>query len=127
MNNDESENFIGDGFAKIGSKYITKNPPRIAWGQRYQDSSDAEKIRYLEKFARSMNHAADLVQCERNELNDLCEKKEAQLIQMNNMLGKNNEMLQAEVTRMNAQRQHFTEEMQKLKAKIRELESGDID
>jgi seryl-tRNA synthetase len=129
MSNEEfgEEDFIGSGFKKIDPAVILKRPPQIKWGDKYKKWDDGKKIRYLEKFARSMNHAADLLQNERNELLELVDKKDELLAQMNSMLGENNNLLQSEVTRMNAQRQHYAKEMAKLNTRIKELESGYID
>ena len=71
-----------------------------------------------------MNHAAYLIQRERNQLNDLIHKKEKMLIQMQEAVNKNNDMLQSEVTKMNAQRQGYNKHVAELNQKIRELENG---
>ena len=71
---------ITAGFEKLDPKLLPKQPPKINWGMLYKQKSDAEKIRYLEKLASAMNHAASLIQDERNELGRLCELTEAQLM-----------------------------------------------
>lgn len=120
MNNEED--FIGDGFHRINDKYIDKRPPRITWGRKYLSWTDSRKVQYLEKFARSMNHAAFLVQGERDQLNKLCELKESQIGSLNKAMADNMNMLQHEVTRMNEQRQNYNTEVARLNKKIRELE-----
>ena len=74
-----------------------------------------------------MNHAAHLVQKERDDLGALCEKKEQQITSLNTALRQNNQLLQSEVTRMNEQRQGYHNEVAKLNKRIRELENGDLD
>ena len=122
MNN--HDDLIVEGFAKLDDKFIEKRPPKIAWGEKYKQWSDAEKIEYLEKLAASMNHAAFLVQGERNELGKLCELKEKQLISMNAAVRQNNAMLQHEVTLMNEQRQGYNAEVSRLNRLIRELKAN---
>ncbi len=43
-----------------------RQAPMIAWGKEYADWPQDRKIRYLEKLASAMNHAADVMQKERN-------------------------------------------------------------
>lgn len=42
--------------------------PQIDFGQDFEDFDDARKIRYLKKLSSAMNHAADVIQQERNQL-----------------------------------------------------------
>lgn len=42
--------------------------PQIKFGDDFYERSDAEKIAYLKQLASTMNHAADLMQKERNTL-----------------------------------------------------------
>lgn len=44
-----------------------KAPP-IKWGEAFDKMSEEQQINYLKQLASSMNHAADLLQKERNEL-----------------------------------------------------------
>ena len=122
MNNDD---FIAAGFERLDPELIEKRPPKIRWGELYKKLSDEAKIRYLEKLASTMNHAASLIQNERNQLMELCALKEQQLIKMSEAVSKNNAMLQHEVTRMNEQRQGYNRELARLNAQVRELSNGD--
>lgn len=99
--------FIAMGFHKLDSKLLTRRPPKITWGKAYKGLTDAEKIEYLEKLAATMNHAASLIQDERNELLKLCELKEGQIGQMKKAMIANDSMLHAEVEKINAERQSF--------------------
>ena len=109
--------FIAQGFHKLDSKLLTRRPPKIAWGEIYKGFTDAEKIEYLEKLASTMNHAAALIQDERNELLTLCELKEGQLQQMSKAMLANDSMLHGEVEKINAERQLFNESKSGLKGK----------
>ena len=42
--------------------------PQIKFGADFEALEDRQKIMYLKKFSSSMNHAADLIQKERNDL-----------------------------------------------------------
>lgn len=121
MNDDD---LIAAGFERLHSNLIEKRPPPINWGMLYQEKSDEEKIKYLEKLSASMNRAASLIQDERNQLVELCSLKEGQLEQMAEAVRANNDMLQSEVTRMNEQRQFYNAEVARLTSEIRELKNG---
>ena len=121
MNDDD---FVAAGFERLDPKLIEKRPPKISWGMLYQEKSEEEKVKYLEKLASSMNHAARLIQDERDQLMELCALKEGQLTQMAEAVQINNEMLQQEVIRMNEQRQFYNAEVMRLNAEIKELKNG---
>ena len=115
---------LAEGFQRIDPKTIEARPPKIAWGDRFQSWPAEKQILWLIKFAETMNHAADLLQKERDELNALCEKKEMQVTKLTEMMHQNNAMLQQEVTRFNEQRQDYNKEIARLNAKIRGIEGG---
>ena len=118
------DDLVSAGFERLDPKLVERHPPKIKWGMLYQNSSDKEKIAYLEKLASSMNHAAHLIQEERNELGRLCELKEQQLIKLGEAVRANTAMLQQEVTRMNEQRQGYNAEVARLNAEIREMKKS---
>ena len=62
-----------------------------------------------------MNHAASLIQDERNQLNKLCELKEQQIEKLKAAMDQNNGMLQSEVAKINEERQKFNESKAGLK------------
>lgn len=112
---------VAEGFARVP---VVELPPKIKWGEDFQKWDDSKKLSYLMKFAEAMNHAADIIQKERDELGALVERKEQQLLQMQAMLEANNTMLQAQVTEMNEYKQDCNAHAAKLNARIRELERG---
>lgn len=114
---------IAEGFKRLDPSCLFKNPPKIKWGEKYKLWGHKRKIDYLEKLATSMNHAASLMQDERNKLNDLMILKEKQLINMNESVRKNNEMIQQQITLINEERQSFNIAAADMKARIRELEA----
>ena len=114
---------VAEGIKRIE---VVELPPKIKWGKKFLAWDDEKKISYLTKFAEAMNHAADVIQKERDDLGRLAEKKEEQIMQMQSMLDANNDMLQSEVTQMNEYRQEVNTNIAKLNARIRELELGDL-
>ena len=117
----EKEDLIGAGFKKLDSKYLDRRAPTINWGIIYKNKSDTNKIIYLEKLASAMNHAASLVQEERNALGKLCAIKEEQIQQLTKAMHANSNMLQSEVTKMNAMKQDFNKEFARLNKIVKEL------
>ena len=126
MNNGQ-EDFMAEGFYKLDENIISHKAPRLTEPPKFQAKTDGQKYLYYRKIAATMNHAAKLISEERNELNRLIQLKEATLISMDAQLRANNQMLQAEVTKMNAQKQAFHAEVSRLTARIKELEDGAID
>ncbi len=114
-----NDDLVTAGFRRLDSNLIEKRPPKIQWGLLYGEKSDSDKITYLEKLASTMNHAAALIQDERNKLGKLCELKEQQLIKLSEGVRANNAMLQQEVTTMNAQRQEYNAEIARLGAELK--------
>ena len=129
VKNIESD-FIGKGFKKLDSELIDHNPPKIKWGKIYQGKqkdpqrskpnkpylwNDKDRIAYLEKLAATMNHAADLIQTERNKLLEIYDKQEGKIEQMRLALEANTEMLQSEIAKMNAERQAWNKEGKSMK------------
>ncbi len=127
MNKENGEDFIAEGFHRLDDRLITKRPPKIVWSKEFRDQEIQVQLTYMEKLANTMNHAASLIQDERNSLNELMTKKEAQLVSMSKQLLANNELVQSEVARMNAQKQGFHAEVSRLNTRIRELENGTVD
>lgn len=118
---EQVEDFIGAGFKRIDSNLIAANPPRIHWGEIYKRWPDDQKIQHLEKLAATMNHAASLIQDERNQLTELLMAKEQQIKSMKAALDQNNAMIQSEMMRMNEERQQANEAYSKLNREVREL------
>lgn len=123
---------IAEGFRDLDRKLIARRPPQIRWGpvflgiksdpkKRGKHWDDKDRIEWLQKFSRTMNHAAHLIQSERNELGRLCKLKEQQLHQMQEAVDRNNKMLQSQVLKMNEDRQEFLKAIAELKADVRRL------
>lgn len=115
------KDLISAGFRKLDDSLVSNRPPKIKWGELYKQFSDKEKIEYLQKIASTMNHAAYLIQEERNGLLKSIDKKEEQLIKMKKTIDQNMEMLQIEITKINEERQEVNKKVAKLNAEIRRL------
>ncbi len=127
MNNKEAlPDLLVDGFHRLDDHLLDRKAPKLMLMSGFHAKDEQSKIRYLLNLAATMNHAAKLISQERNELSKLIILKEQQLEKMVITVEANNQMLQSEVTRMNEQKQGFHTEVRRLNAKIRELESGNI-
>ena len=112
------------GFHRLDNDIIKNNPPNIKWGELYKTWEEGRKVEYLEKLCATMNHAARLIQDERNALNELCEHKEGQLVQLAAAMEQNTNMVQQQVTKMNEERQQYNAAYAQLNAELKELRSG---
>jgi flagellar capping protein FliD len=120
------EDLTEAGFHKVEN--VQQHPPKINWGPIYKKSTtEKDRLAYAEKLAASMNHAANLIQGERDQLGQLCEKKELQIESMKIALEQNNQMIQEQITKMNAERQLYNQEISRLKAELRNLEKKQND
>lgn len=127
------DDLVAAGFHRLDPDLIEQRPPKIKWGMVYSGKvkdpetgewwDDARRIVYLEKLAATMNHAAKLIQDERNVLLELIEKKANQLIAASEAVNRNNAMLQQQITEMNEKQQQFNTRVAELNTKIRELEA----
>ena len=115
------EDLIAAGFQRLDPELLVRRPPKIQWGVLYKAFNDREKITYLQDLANSMNHAARLIQEERNDLLSKCDKKDGQLESMKSAMQQNMNMLQAEITRMNEDRRQTNKAIADLNKRVREL------
>jgi uncharacterized protein YukE len=135
------DDWVGEGFHKLDPSILTRQPPRIKWGDIYKGErrdpnhkqlgdepyfwNDKDRVEYLEKLCRTMNHAARLVQDERDQWLELCQKQEENMKIMALGVERNNAMLQAEVTKHNESRRAYNALVKELNAEIKRLKSGD--
>lgn len=118
--------FIGSGFHKLDEKFVSKRPPKIKWGKKYEAWPIEQQLEYTQKLASSMNHAAYLIQMERDNMNQLCIIKERQLEKMKKAMDANNAMIQQQVTEMNEHKQQANAHAAKQNKLIKELRDGNI-
>lgn len=96
--------------------------PTIKWGNDYKKWPIEKRLRYAERLAATMNHAADILQIDRNKLNVLIKEKEASLVQAIKSAQLADSMLQKQLTRDNAAKQVLNKrivELTQLNKKLR--------
>jgi len=127
----KESDFIAKGFHKLENEVV--NPPKIKWGHIFNGEmpgadgeywDDAHRIKYLQKLASSMNHAAMLIQGERDKLLAVCLQKDKQVASMTQSVEQNNMMLQTEVTKMNENKQAYHATIARLNKEVKELRAN---
>jgi len=116
------DDLVAAGFERLDPKAISQHPPKIRFGELYRKMGLREKVRYCERLASTMNHAAATIQKERDQLNDLLHMKEMQLKAGGAAMGQNNSMIQDQITKHNAEKQALQQAVAEKNARIRELE-----
>jgi flagellar motility protein MotE (MotC chaperone) len=111
---------LPDGFTKLAPiKGQRKAPPPIRWGEEYQSWGERKKRQYAERVASAMNHAADLLQKERDERNKIIAHKEQQIKAAAKRHADLSDMIQRQITEHNAQTQQLNECIVELQKTIR--------
>lgn len=118
----DDQDLVVKGFHRLEDKLVDRKAPKLKFGSKWAKLTDREKLNYITPLAASMNHAAYLIQGERDQLNTLLEQKEEQLKKMGAAMEQNHMMLQQGVANLNEQRQHYHANVQELNGRIRELE-----
>lgn len=111
-----------DRIVEIEQIEIDEKAPQILWGDKYKEWGDKRKIEYLQKLTSSMNHTLDLIQNERNELNELCLKQETKIKQLQMILDRERQMIHQQLAQENQTKQSQAKEIQTLRQRIRDLE-----
>ena len=111
---------MGKGFHKLDPKILTRKPPKITWSSQFRKLSAVKKAAYLEKLANTMNHAAALIQDERDNLNKILAMKEEQIRALVDNQAKSHEALNHEILRMNKERQQWQKASGALQQELRE-------
>ena len=89
--------------------------PQINFGKDFEDLQDKQKVVYLKKFSSSMNHAADLIQTERNEAVQKLILQDQQLRNADLNLAQIKASLVKNITDSNAEKQNLLAEIAELK------------
>lgn len=94
----------------------------ITFGEEFEKWPDHHKIDYLKKFSSSMNHAADIMQTERNKL--LVEKAALaeQVSNLETNLGIQKTIVLKAITDNNAAKEDYIRLIQELEGKLRASE-----
>lgn len=103
--------------------------PQIVWGEDFENFDSTNKIIYLKKLCSALNHAADLIQKERNELSEKCKAMAKDLESSGKMVDIRKDTLVKAITDHNAEKQELIKRIQELevelkstKAKLRKYE-----
>ncbi len=127
---DDYPDLMAEGFHELDPSLLVVRPPKIRWGELYKAWPVEKRLAHAEKLAAAMNHAAALIQDERDRLARLCELKEKRIRSLEGSVEQGNELLQGELVKMNADRQKWNQAAAAMKARIRTLEElvdGDHD
>ena len=106
-------------------KKITRLPqmqsraPKISWGKVYQAWPIDKQLRYAESLANSMNHAADVLQKDRDRIVKLAKAQEVQLKENVQRYTEQGELMHKELAAVDAEKQKLYTEIVELKTQLK--------
>jgi len=106
--NDEPD-LVTNGFTRLPP--LKETVPQIAWGKNFMEWPPARQLTYAKDLASSMNHAAKLMQDERNAANQVAMRCTAQVKQLQHEAQANHDLLQRQLTRWNTEKQELLAEI----------------
>jgi len=95
-------------------------PPKIKWGKKFERMTPEDQLKRAKKVADAMNHAADIAQKRVSELIDIANHQERQIEQNKLDFANQQQTMILMTTRHNEQQQARMQEMQELKAELRD-------
>jgi septal ring factor EnvC (AmiA/AmiB activator) len=108
---------------------MKKHAPPIAWGDEYKKWPIEKRLKYAEKLASAMNHAADILQTERNGLVKIAKAQEEKLKLNQKQYLEQGDFFHQQVQQHNTEKQQLyqqivtlTSENNKLKKRVAQLE-----
>lgn len=108
---------------------MEKCAPTIRWGNEYMSWSLQKRLSYAERLASAMNHAADVLQQERNKLIELAKEQEKQLEENVKKYTAQGEVLHKELSSIDEEKQklyyqivELTKQTNKQSKRIKQLE-----
>lgn len=111
-----------------------QHAPKIKWGSDYQSWPIEKRLNHAERLAAAMNHAADVLQSERNELLKLVAHQEAQLKQSAVKYLEQGDLIHRQLQKASDKRHEMSAcitqlrtENRALKNRVKELEDGHHD
>ena len=113
------DDFVGAGFHRLPDNLIEQHPPEVKWGEKVRMMSAKGRERYLTRVAATMNHAAALLQRDKDTLNTVAIQMKEQLDAMASAMKGNNSMLAFEITRLNEDRQQMLKTIARQNAELR--------
>jgi len=100
-------------------KFDNGRIPKIRFGSEFEDWPDGRKITYLKELSSSMNHAADLLQKERNLLLEKVSRLEEQVKNADESLLIQKGIVITNITASNEERQSFIEKIRDLQGRAK--------
>jgi hypothetical protein len=97
------------------------NAHQISWGDEYKSWPIERRLEYAEKLASSMNHAADILQKERDELIKVAVAAEAKLKSNIKSYVSQGELMHKELGAADAEKQVLYQEIVSLKSQVKDL------
>ena len=96
--------------------------PDIIWGEDFEAFDDKGKIRYLKKLASALNHAADLVQKERNEAYIKVKEMEQLVENAEKRAEIQKQITHNALTNFNAEKQDLIRRIQELEVELKNID-----
>jgi hypothetical protein len=98
---------------------MQKRAPNIQWGAEYKAWPLPRRLKYAERLASSMNHAADVLQTERNKLLEVVAHQEAQLKANTKAYVGQGEVMHKELGDADAEKQELYKKIVALKKQVK--------
>lgn len=97
------------------------NTHQISWGDEYKSWPVEKRLEYAEKLASSMNHAADILQKERDELIKTMVQQDLKLKANVKSYLNQGELMHKELGAADAEKQVLYQEIVSLKSQVKDL------
>lgn len=98
--------------------------PQINWGADFDALDDKQKVLYMKKFSSSMNHAANLIQIERNILAHDIKTMRSMFTSAEDAVANQKKIMVTSILTNNAAAQQSNNEIIELKRQLKVYEDG---
>ena len=95
------------------------SPPKVRFGSEYLGWTLTKRLQYAEQLAHSMNHAADILQQERNALSVVAIHQEDQIKHLVGQFSQQSDLMAKLTGESNEAKQGFMREIVELRAQVR--------
>lgn len=96
------------------------NAPKISWGGEYRAWPVERRLHYAERLASTMNHAADVLQTERNAMIEVANSQEVKLKHAAKVYAALGETMHTELANADAEKQKLYTQIVSLQRDIKE-------
>jgi len=113
---------LGDGAMKKIEHLpgMQSRAPEIRWGGDFESWDDTRKLKFAMRLASSMNHAADVMQQERNKLLVLCKQQAAQIERHQDAYRAQGQLMNTELGQANVEKQELYKQIVQLQGALKE-------